>query len=295
METSPGLVALIACLAGAGPALAQVSATGRDALFAAVFDASVPDRPLAPAAYPVLRGRAAIDAPMGAVNGPSRPTDSVSLPPVGPNGSIRWQPQADPGYDLTLERQWPAAVQIQAGEFNLDLSPHAGLVFSEFGKAAEAGATLRIGREDAPARNRLAGLSVRDGRAFGDQGRWYLFAAVSGKAVGLNVTRGDDGDWRRAGWSADPSSALVGDGQLGIGWRKGGMQAAFGYVHREIKVQQLAPRRRQRRGRLHGRLHPVDPAAQVDASRFIRPVDREGGWRPISTIYWANRSMVHNM
>ena len=46
---------------------------------------------------------------------------------------------------------------------------------------------------------------------------------------------GQNGDLRRAGWSVDPSAAIIGDTQAGIGWRRGPMQASVGYLHREIK------------------------------------------------------------
>jgi hypothetical protein len=75
-------------------------------------------------------------------------------------------------------------------------------------------------------RQRLEAMGVKDGDAkFGKQGRVYLFAAVRGQAVGLNLK-----GLQRAGWSTDYSSALIGDGQIGIGWRKGGFEADLGYV-----------------------------------------------------------------
>ena len=81
-------------------------------------------------------------------------------------------------------------------------------------------------------------MGVRDGAAFSDQGRWYLFAAASGRAVGMNMLHGEAG-WDRAGWSTDPTSKLVGDAQLGVGWRKGPMQTSVGYVHRKVKGEHL--------------------------------------------------------
>jgi len=84
---------------------------------------------------------------------------------------------------------------------------------------------------------KLRALGVTDGAAkYGDQGRFYLFAAVRGQAVGMNLVRGVGG-LRRDGWSSDAASALVGDGQAGIGWRKGGMEADLGYVHRGVHIR----------------------------------------------------------
>ena len=77
-------------------------------------------------------------------------------------------------------------------------------------------------------RQRLEARGLKDGDAqFGKEGRVYLFAAVKGQAVGMNL-RG----LQRAGWSTDYSSALIGDGQVGGGWRKGGCEADLGYGRR---------------------------------------------------------------
>lgn len=138
-------------------------------------------------------------------------------------------------YEVAFTRGWPGAVSFTAGEFDVDVSPHAGVGLSSAGGSAQAGATLTLGqRLDDEVEDRLRDIGVRDGAAFGDQGRWYLFAAASGRAVGLNVLRGSDG-WDRAGWSTDPSSALIGDAHAGVAWRKGPVQASFGYIHREVK------------------------------------------------------------
>jgi hypothetical protein len=80
-------------------------------------------------------------------------------------------------------------------------------------------------------------MGVQDGKeAYGEQGRLYLFAAVHGQALGLNL-QSVGGALRRTGWSTDESSALVGDGQLGLGWRKGGFEASLGYVHRGVRLR----------------------------------------------------------
>jgi hypothetical protein len=47
------------------------------------------------------------------------------------------------------------------------------------------------------------------------------------------VARGETG-WQRSGLTQD-AAAVIGEAQVGVGWRKGAMQAAFGVVHREIK------------------------------------------------------------
>ncbi len=141
-------------------------------------------------------------------------------------------------YEVALTRDWPAALAYDGKSFGVDITPHAGVGMTSFGGSAEAGATLRLMNRDAAAAERLRALGVRDGSTFGERGRWYLFAAASGRAVGLNMLHGETG-WDRAGWTTDATSALIGDTQLGVGWRKGSMQTSFGYIHREVKGQNL--------------------------------------------------------
>ena len=142
-------------------------------------------------------------------------------------------------YEVSLIRNWPSAVSFETGNLDLDLSPHAGVGVTSRGGSAEAGATLKLSqRVGAEANERLRDMGVREGSIHGDQGRWYLFAAASGQAVGLNILRNDQG-WDRAGWTTDPTSTLVGDAQVGVGWRKGVLQTSLGYMHREIKGQHM--------------------------------------------------------
>ncbi len=98
--------------------------------------------------------------------------------------------------------------------------------------------SVRLGA--AQLENAARRLGVRDGSAFRDQGRVYLFAAGDDTAVGYNLTRGEGG-WERQGLSID-EGAFMGEAQAGVAWRKGDLQASFGYVRREIE-------RRSRLGR----------------------------------------------
>ncbi len=148
----------------------------------------------------------------------------------------RAQFQAD-AYEISLVREWPKALAFEGKAFDVDLSPHAGVGMTNYGGSAEAGATVRISRDEKAAR-KLKDLGIGDGSTFGQQGRWYLYAAASGRAVGLNMLR-TDGGWDRRGWTTDPTSALMGDAQLGVGWRKGMLQSSFGYIHREVKGQHM--------------------------------------------------------
>jgi hypothetical protein len=142
-------------------------------------------------------------------------------------------------YEVALTRDWPAALAYEGQSFGIDVTPHAGVGVTSLGGSAEAGATLRLMKRDATAEARLKALGLRDGASsFGDKGRWYLFAAASGRAVGMNMLHNEQG-WNRAGWTTDATSTLTGDAQVGVGWRKGDMQTSFGYIHREVKGQNM--------------------------------------------------------
>jgi hypothetical protein len=107
------------------------------------------------------------------------------------------------------------------------------------GEGLHLGGQVPVRTVGAFLQGKLRDLGVKDGAAqYGAQGRFYLFAAVHGQAVGLNLqTQG--GGLHRTGWSTDQTSALVGDGQVGVGWRKGGMEAAIGYVHRGVHLRNV--------------------------------------------------------
>jgi hypothetical protein len=86
---------------------------------------------------------------------------------------------------------------------------------------------------------KLRAMGVKDGATkYGREGRFYLFAAVHGQAMGLNL-QSEGGSLHRTGWSTDQTSALVGDGQVGLGWRKSDMEAALGYVHRGVHLKNV--------------------------------------------------------
>jgi hypothetical protein len=156
----------------------------------------------------------------------------LGLPLV--RGDAQFEAEA---YEVALTRDWPGAMSFEGRSFGLDVSPHAGLGMTSRGGSAEAGATVELSKRQSlseTAAARLKALGLRDGARFGDKGRWYLFAAASGRAVGLNMLHTDSG-WDRAGWSQDATSTLVGDAQVGVGWRKGPVQTSLGYMHREVK------------------------------------------------------------
>ena len=163
---------------------------------------------------------------------------------VAPLTLVRPHGDGDGAYDVqdvdvTVTRGWPSAVSLKGRRFALDVTPHAGVGFSGAGGSAEAGATVRLGKKKNMGDRVNDALGVREGdEAFGTRGRWYIFAAASGRAVGLNMLRGQNGDWSRAGLTQDAASRLIGDSQAGVAWRKGAMQASLGYIHREIRAKE---------------------------------------------------------
>jgi hypothetical protein len=141
--------------------------------------------------------------------------------------------------DVTLIRSWPKAVSFESDRFAVDLEPRAGFGVSNYGGQAVGGATLTVSTSrEQRAVARLKAMGIGEGKRFGDAGRWYLFAAADGRAVGLNMLHGEQG-WDRAGWTTDSTGALVGDAQVGVGWRKGDVQSSFGVIHREIRGQHM--------------------------------------------------------
>ena len=177
------------------------------------------------------------------------PIDSVRVSMAGTAPTAAYapltlaRPDSEDGYalrevDVTVTRGWPSALALKGRKFALDVTPHAGVGYGGAGGSAEAGATVRLGRKKNMGSRVNDALGVQDGNStFGDRGRWYIFAAASGRAVGLNMLRGQNGDWSRAGLTQDTTSKLIGDSQAGVAWRRGPMQASLGYIHREIKAR----------------------------------------------------------
>lgn len=147
----------------------------------------------------------------------------------GVPGTPLWLPPGTETFDINYTRGWPSALSASGGGYAVDFTPHAGLGFTSAGASAEGGATVRFGGERA-----LERFGVEPGGVFGSQSRWYLYAAASGRAIGYNFLRTEDG-WRRSGMSLD-EGAYIGDAQAGVAWRKGDLQASFGYVDRIIKM-----------------------------------------------------------
>lgn len=77
-------------------------------------------------------------------------------------------------------------------------------------------------------------LSIAPSPADQGKGRWFVFAAGSGEAFGLNIIRDPvRGSWRRTGWSVE-RLAEFGKAQIGVGWRQANRQVALSAARREI-------------------------------------------------------------
>jgi hypothetical protein len=157
---------------------------------------------------------------------------------VSANPDALLDPDAE-AFDVSFTRGWPAAWTMSAGKYAVDVSPHAGLGVTSTGETAEAGAMVRVSRDlERQVAERL-GVKTIDRRAF-SEGRWFVFAAVSGTAVGVNMAPSPGQSLlQRTPWATETSNALVSDAQAGIGWRRGPMQASVGYVHRDVKSQMV--------------------------------------------------------
>ena len=158
---------------------------------------------------------------------PLRRADGSPLPPTRFDEE-GYEPDA---YHLSYRRDWVSARTRTPGGVDISFSPHVGVGAGSDGGTAEAGATLRIGRD-------LEALVPDGSDRFGDRARWYIYAAGSGRAVGYNFARTRDGDFSRSGMSHDEGSFL-GDASVGVAWRRGAVQSSFGLVYREIEAEGL--------------------------------------------------------
>jgi hypothetical protein len=103
------------------------------------------------------------------------------------------------------------------------------------GSAHQAGAVIPL---NGAARNRIAdALGVRDGAEMRGTPRVYTFAAISGRAVGLNLLH-DESGWKNAGLTTD-GDGFTGQEQAGIAWRAGATQTSLSWVHQKTQSHLL--------------------------------------------------------
>lgn len=157
-----------------------------------------------------------------------------TLTPAGyPSLMVSPDQVADRAYQMEYSRSWPGAAKGSAGGYQVEFTPEARIAVGETGGTIGGSAMVKVMSPSADAKvvERLTKMGVADGGEYGDQGRWYAFAAASGRAVGYSMAPN-----AQNGWTTDPTS-LVADAQLGVGWRKGDTQTSLGYMVRQVKVQ----------------------------------------------------------
>ena len=231
-KTAVGLVLVAAATVGAAD-LSRLPGDLGDHIEGARADAFDPDAPIATARYrepsaQALAQAGLTPAPVAAVG----ETPIVRLDDPSP-------PAATPTPYQIAQLAPPARVKVQAA-----IAAQSGSAFQAPDPQALAALSLASDRRVTPGRD-LDGRSTvgDDAKALLvkiapsqedlRRGHWFIFAAASGKAFGLNLIRDGDAGLRRAGWSVE-KLATLGKGQIGVGWRRGGMQASLAVAQREI-------------------------------------------------------------
>ena len=132
-------------------------------------------------------------------------------------------------------RNWPAVVSVKAGRYDLEFSPHASVTMTGTSREAEAGGVIRFGPSANPDQRRPLVRRSRDQATVGSS-RWFLFASISGRAIGWRTVR-QAGEGQRAWWSPfDNSSAFVSSSQAGVAWNVGQVQTSLSFVRRRSKT-----------------------------------------------------------
>lgn len=180
----------------------------------------------APAPEPIRLSRSAAPAASG--------TARLALLEPAPEQAAR-APVSVPLSRLALSS--PAAAAPAAPEPRIQLAiseqglipPGAGL---DLGSSvfSEPIVSLRPSRQSVDIKR----MTLRVGPSrVGKKGRWFVFAAGSGQAFGLNLLRDPLRGWKPAGWSVE-QLAEFGKAQLGIGWRRDSRQLAVSVARREL-------------------------------------------------------------
>jgi len=136
---------------------------------------------------------------------------------------------------VAYTRDWPEAVTFQAGEYEVEFSPHASLRIVQDVTEAEAGGMLRVWRSPTGAKEvDVLGVSSESGGRGPKVQRWYLFLGASGRAVDWRAIRNTGGGERWAA-SSDAATVFLQTAQAGFAWRRGALQTAVAFVMRKAK------------------------------------------------------------
>lgn len=146
----------------------------------------------------------------------------------------------EPGFVATYQRSWRAPAVSPLSGARLDVTPHIGAALGTVFTYANAGATVRYGRQlpddYGPPRIQPGLPGSGDFSPMSGFG-WYLFAGIEGRAIARNIFL--DGNTFRDSRSVD-KKPLVGDVQFGfvLAWPA----VRLGYTHvirsREFRTQQ---------------------------------------------------------
>ena len=103
------------------------------------------------------------------------------------------------------------------------------------GTARQAGAMAPLNRAALRSSGFAGALGVKDGSSFKSKSRLYVFGAVSGRGVGMNLMHDNESGWKNEGLSTD-KGGFVGQRQAGIALRKGPAQLALSYVQEKTRA-----------------------------------------------------------
>ena len=226
------------CLCGATTALAlsTTSAGVRDAVpILAGGPPEDPDAPIATARYGDAPAHPAPTLP------PTSPPSLVALAASDVDANAN-----DPSpADLSLAAASAPAAGLTPASQGLGPSPAPVRLAAQSPPRVEAApaAVRRAAWVDPPRRkmfdaNALLARVAPTARDVA-KGRWFLFAASSGKAFGLNIIRDPLNGWRQAGWSQE-RIAQTNQGQMGVAWRHGDAQLALGASRRKLQVMNFS-------------------------------------------------------
>lgn len=132
-------------------------------------------------------------------------------------------------FELAYVRNWPAAVNLQAGRLALDITPHASVGLSSAGsQLAEIGAMARVGLRMMEAIG--AGEAVHGSKLF-------LFAGASRRSTGLNLLKSQNLQRKIAANGVGDGS--VREAEAGLGFRNGALSASLGYTYEKTRLKAL--------------------------------------------------------
>lgn len=140
-----------------------------------------------------------------------------------------FQPGLTPRSPFSIGRRVSLSLTTNEGP----LSPESGLSLSARTERQNP-AAQPIAAKSRLFDNRRLAIQVDVSPEKSRKGRWFLFAASSGEALGFNLF-GDSAKSgrKRNGWSLE-KLAEYGKAQLGLGWRKGPMQVSAVATQREV-------------------------------------------------------------